>query len=180
MVRILSQTKWATINPLKSSQPLGGALAFLGVGGAIPLFHGSQGCTSFALVLLVRHFKEAIPLQTTAMDDVAIVLGGAGHLEQAILNLKIRAKPKLIGICTTALVETRGEDLAGDLASIKLERAEELTGTDVVLANTPDFDGAMEEGWAKAVTAMIKAITRIGEQERQSRTIAILPGGISL
>lgn len=176
MVRILSQTKWATINPLKSSQPLGGALAFLGVGGAIPLFHGSQGCTSFALVLLVRHFKEAIPLQTTAMDDVAIVLGGAGHLEQAILNLKIRAKPKLIGICTTALVETRGEDLVGDLASIKLERAEELTGTDVVLANTPDFDGAMEEGWAKAVTAMIKAITRIGEQERQSRTIAILPG----
>ncbi len=42
----------------------------------MPLFHGSQGCTSFALVLLVRHFKETIPLQTTAMDEVATVLGG--------------------------------------------------------------------------------------------------------
>ncbi|TIW41585.1 MAG: nitrogenase iron-molybdenum cofactor biosynthesis protein NifN, partial [Mesorhizobium sp.] len=65
MARILLQSKSAAVNPLKSSQPLGAAFAFLGVDGAMPLFHGSQGCTSFALVLFVRHFKEAIPLQTT-------------------------------------------------------------------------------------------------------------------
>ncbi|WEX79559.1 nitrogenase iron-molybdenum cofactor biosynthesis protein NifN (plasmid) [Sinorhizobium numidicum] len=176
MVRILPQSKSAAINPLKSSQPLGAAFAFLGVDGAVPLFHGSQGCTSFALVLFVRHFKEAIPLQTTAMDEVATILGGADHLEQAILNLKTRAKPRLIGICTTALAETRGEDFVGDLAKIKLEHAEELAGTVVVLTKTPDFDGAIEEGWAKAVTAMIEAITQTGERARQSRKVAILPG----
>lgn len=82
MVHIHRQSKSATVNPLKSSQPLGAALAFLGVDGAIPLFHGSQGCTSFALVLCVRHFKETIPLQTTAMDELATVLGGAAHLEE--------------------------------------------------------------------------------------------------
>ncbi|NGO53361.1 nitrogenase iron-molybdenum cofactor biosynthesis protein NifN [Allomesorhizobium camelthorni] len=179
--RVLSQTKSAAVNPLKSSQPLGAAFAFLGVDGAMPLFHGSQGCTSFALVLFVRHFKETIPLQTTAMDEVATILGGADHLEEAILNLKTRTKPKLIGVCTTALVETRGEDCASDIATIKLKRAEELAGTEVVLANTPDFDGAIEEGWAKAVTSMIEGITRPGARARkpkkkEKKKIAILPG----
>ncbi|MDQ0564337.1 nitrogenase molybdenum-iron protein NifN [Rhizobium mesoamericanum] len=176
MVHILPQTKSASVNPLKSSQPLGAALAFLGVDRAIPLFHGSQGCTSFALVLFVRHFKEAIPLQTTAIDEVAAILGGLDHLEKAILNLKTRTNPKLIGVCTTALVETRGEDFARDLAKIKLLSAKELKGTEIVLANTPDFDGAIEEGWATAVTAMIQRITLRGEQARQSKKIVILPG----
>jgi nitrogenase molybdenum-iron protein NifN len=43
----------------------------------MPLLHGSQGCTSFGLVLFVRHFREAIPMQTTAMSEVATVLGGS-------------------------------------------------------------------------------------------------------
>ena len=176
MSRILPQTKSAAVNPLKSSQPLGAALAFLGIDGAIPLFHGSQGCTSFALVLLVRHFKEAVPLQTTAMDEVATILGGMDHLEEAILNLKTRTNPKLIGVCTTALVETRGEDFARDLANIKMMHAKELAGTEIVLANTPDFHGAIEEGWAQAVTALLQRITLRGERVRQSKKIAILPG----
>lgn len=158
MVKIIPQGKAAAVNPLKSSQPLGAAFAFLGIDASVPLFHGSQGCTSFALVLFVRHFKETIPLQTTAMDEVATILGGADNLEEAILNLKARTKPQFIGICTTALVETRGEDFAGELANIKAKRAAELEGTEIVLVQTPDFDGAIEEGWAKAVKATIESL----------------------
>ena len=167
---ILPIAKAAAVNPLKSSQPLGAALAFLGVAGAVPLFHGSQGCTSFALVLFVRHFKETIPLQTTAMDEVATILGGADHLEEAILNLKARTKPQLIGVCTTALVETRGEDFAGELAAIKSRRADELAGTEIVLAQTPDFDGAIEEGWSKAVKAMIGRSPGAGRRSGATRS----------
>ncbi|WP_407051836.1 nitrogenase iron-molybdenum cofactor biosynthesis protein NifN [Methyloraptor flagellatus] len=177
MATVLPVSKAAAVNPLKSSQPLGAAFAYLGVDGAIPLFHGSQGCTSFALVLFVRHFKETIPLQTTAIDEVATILGGADHLEEAILNLKTRTKPKLIGIATTALVETRGEDFAGDLAVIKARRAEALDGTEVVLAQTPDFDGAIEEGWTKAVLAMIEGITdRTPARTVERDRVNILPG----
>ena len=168
--------KSASVNPLKSSQPLGAAFAYLGVDGCVPLFHGSQGCTSFALVLFVRHFKETIPLQTTAMDEVATIMGGADHLEEAILNLKNRTKPKLIGIATTALVETRGEDFAGDLAVIKARRAEALEGTEVVLADTPDFNGSIEEGWTKAVVAMIDGVVDRVSPRRDPRRVAILPG----
>lgn len=174
MARIIPTVKSVAVNPLKSSQPLGAAFAFLGIDGAVPLFHGSQGCTSFALVLFVRHFKETIPLQTTAMDEVATILGGADHLEEAILNLKQRTQAKLIGICTTALVETRGEDFAGELAAIKLRRASDLEGTEVVLVQTPDFDGAIEEGWSKAVGALIETLAVRGP--RVARQVNILPG----
>ncbi|MBY3335262.1 MULTISPECIES: nitrogenase iron-molybdenum cofactor biosynthesis protein NifN [Rhizobium] len=176
MARVVSQTKSAAVNPLKSSQPLGAAFAFLGIDGAIPLLHGSQGCTSFALALLVRHFNEAIPLQTTAMNEAAIIVGGADRLEEAILSLKARTRPRLIGICTTASVEARDEDVAGDVENIKRRRAIELVGTEVVVANTPDFDGAIEEGWSKGVTAVIEAIARPNNHYRNPRKIAILPG----
>ncbi|WP_313906165.1 nitrogenase component 1, partial [Rhizobium leguminosarum] len=145
MARVVSQTKSAAVNPLKSSQPLGAAFAFLGIDGAIPLLHGSQGCTSFALALLVRNFNEAIPLQTTAMNEAAIIVGGADRLEEAILSLKARIRPRLIGICTTASVEARDEDVVGDVENIKRRRAIELIGTEVVVANTPDFESAIEE-----------------------------------
>ncbi len=56
----------------------------------MPLLHGSQGCTSFGLVLFVRHFREAIPMQTTAMSEVATVLGGFENVEQAVITINNR------------------------------------------------------------------------------------------
>ena len=157
MVEIVQSRKALTTNPLKSSAPLGAALAYLGIAGAVPLLHGAQGCTSFALVLTVRHTREAIPLQTTALDEVSTVMGGADNLEQALVNLTKRMKPRFIGIATTALVETRGEDMAGDLRTI-LARRGELAGVRVALAHTPDYHGALEDGWAAAVSATIDAL----------------------
>lgn len=176
MARILTQTKTAAINPLKSSQPLGAALAFLGVDGALPILHGSQGCSSFALVLLVRHFKHMVPLQTTAMDQIATVVGGAEFLEKALVKLKARTWPRLIGICTTAVAETRDEDIAPDIFNATGAGLRGRIDTEVVLARTPDFAGAVEEGWSKAVTAIIEAITRPGTQDRDAGRVVILPG----
>jgi nitrogenase molybdenum-iron protein NifN len=172
MGRVIPSKKACAVNPLKSSTPLGAALAYLGIEGAVPLFHGSQGCTSFALVLSVRHFKEAVPLQTTAMDEAATVLGGADNLEEAIMVLKTRMKPTFIGIASTALVETRGEDFVGELAAIQKRRGPELEGTTVVFASTPDFKGALEDGWAKATAAIIDAVVRPGDR---ASNVAALP-----
>ncbi|HEY0466305.1 MAG TPA: nitrogenase component 1, partial [Polyangiaceae bacterium] len=157
MAIVVLNTKSCAENPLKSSTPLGAALAFLGIEGSVPLFHGSQGCTSFGLVLAVRHFKEAIPLQTTAMNEPATILGGADNLDEALINIASRMKPKFIGVASTALVETRGEDIAGELKTIVAKRRE-LDETKVVFASTPDFEGALEDGWARATTAIIETL----------------------
>ena len=84
MATVTTSNKACTVNPLKMSQPIGAALAFMGVDHCMPLLHGSQGCTSFGLVLFVRHFREAIPMQTTAMNEVTTILGGMDNIEQAL------------------------------------------------------------------------------------------------
>ena len=103
MAIVKTSSKAAAVNPLKMSQPLGATYAFLGMNHCMPVMHGSQGCTSFGLVLLVRHFREAIPLQTTAMNEVSSIMGGLDNIEKAILNIRQRAKPDLIAICSTGL-----------------------------------------------------------------------------
>ena len=122
--------KACAVNPLKMSQPIGGAFAFMGLRGSMPLLHGSQGCTSFGLTLFVRHFKEAVPLQTTAMSEVATVLGGYENVEQAILNIHKRTKPEIIGICSTGVTETKGDDVEGYIRLIREKHPELATFPD--------------------------------------------------
>jgi nitrogenase molybdenum-iron protein NifN len=176
MTPVVSSGRAAAMNPLKQSPALGGAMAFLGIERCLPLLHGSQGCTAFALVLMVRHFREAIPLQTTAMSELSTILGGAENVETAIQNIWERAKPRLIGICSTALTETRGEDMMADLRDMR-ERHPEWQGVlDVVFASTPDYGGSLEEGWGKAVTALIEALVSHGDAQRTPRRVNLLPG----
>lgn len=157
MATSLTSKKACAVNPLKMSAPVGASLAFLGIDRALPLMHGSQGCTAFGLVIFVRHFKETIPLQTTAMSEVTTILGGLENIEQAILNIYKRAKPDVIGLCTTGLTETRGDDVAGFLKLMR-ERHTELAGLEVVFVSTPDYVGSLETGWAAAVTAMVEQL----------------------
>ena len=74
MAEIIHSKKALAVNPLKVSQPIGASLAFIGFARSLPMMHGSQGCTAFGKVFFVRHFREPIPLQTTAMDQVSTVM----------------------------------------------------------------------------------------------------------
>jgi len=173
MASVEKSAKTCTINPLKTSQPLGGASAFMGLDGCLPMLHAAQGCTAFALVLLVRHYREAIPFQTTAMNEVTTILGGKDNLEEAILNITKRASPKVIGICSNGLIEARGEDIRGDLKLIR-QRHPELEGTALVYASTPDYKGGFQDGWAAAVTVMVEELVEpnLGRDPHQINILA--------
>jgi len=177
MAKVTIGRKACAVNPLKMSQPIGGALAFMGLRGAMPLLHGSQGCTSFGLVLFVRHFKEAIPLQTTAMSEVATVLGGLDNVEQAILNIYNRAKPELIGICSTGVTETKGDDVEGYIKLIR-EKYPDLAKFPLVYVSTPDFKDAFQDGWEKTVARMIEVLVDkpANAARRDSTRVNVLPG----
>jgi nitrogenase molybdenum-iron protein NifN len=176
MAKVLTSRKACTVNPLKMSQPMGGALAFMGVNGCMPLLHGSQGCTSFGLVLFVRHFREAIPLQTTAMSEVATVLGGLENVERAVINIANRAKPEIIGICSTGVTETKGDDVDGFIRLIRA-RHPELDHVAMVSVSTPDFTGAFQDGWSKTVDRMVEAFVEPpAEGVLRTRKINVLPG----
>jgi nitrogenase molybdenum-iron protein NifN len=157
MATVIKSRKSCTVNPLKMSQPIGGALAFLGLNNCMPVLHGSQGCTAFGLVLFVRHFREAIPLQTTAMNEATTIMGGFDNIEQAILNIHKRTQPEIIGICSTGLTETKGDDVDGYLKLIRA-RHPELENVAIVYVSTPDYQHAFQDGWSKTVVRIIEEL----------------------
>jgi len=179
--KVVARRKAAAVNPLKQSQPLGASLAFLGLKGVMPLFHGSQGCTAFAKVMLVRHFREAIPMSTTAMSEVSTILGGEENVEQAILTLVEKSKPEMIGLFTTGLTETRGDDMDGILKTVRI-RHPELHDVPIVFASTPDFKGALQDGYQAAVESMVRSLPQPGETRFDQVTVlvssAFAPGDV--
>ena len=164
MANVVTSKKACTVNPLKMSQPIGAALAYLGLDACMPALHGSQGCTAFGMVLFVRHFRENIPLQTTAMNEATTILGGMDNIEQAILNIWNRAKPRIIGIASTGLTETKGDDVDGYLKLIR-KKHPELDELAVVYVSTPDYKGAFQDGWANAVVNIVRTIVEPGARK---------------
>ena len=174
MAIVNTNHKACTVNPLKMSQPLGATLAFMGLNNCMPTMHGSQGCTSFGLVLFVRHFREMIPMQTTAMNEVNTILGGMDNIEQAIMNIWNRTKPDVIGLASTGLTETKGDDVDG---YIKLIRAKhpEIAELAIVYTSTPDYVGAFQDGWSKAVVSIVQTLA-VPCIVIQANRVNVLPG----
>jgi nitrogenase molybdenum-iron protein NifN len=173
MAEVSTTKKACTVNPLKMSAPVGAALAFMGLDKCMPVMHGSQGCTAFGLVLFVRHFRETIPLQTTAMNEVTTILGGLENLEQAILNIYNRARPEVIGICSTGLTETKGDDVDGFISLIRRKHPE-LDDVALVYVSTPDYVGAFQDGWGKAVAKLVETLCEPMAKTRWQ--VNLLPG----
>ena len=157
MAEILKRNKALAVNPLKASQPIGASLAFLGINRAIPMMHGSQGCTAFGKVYFVRHFREPIPLQTTAMDQVSTVMNADENAIEGLKAVAEKSKPALIGLMTTGLSETQGTDIKRLVKQFYAENPE-FVHIPVVSVNTPDFTGCLESGYALAVKAILETL----------------------
>lgn len=174
MAEIIQSKKALAVNPLKVSQPVGASLAFLGLARTLPLMHGSQGCTAFGKVFFVRHFREPIPLQTTAMDQVSSIMGADENVVEALRTISDKNRPDIIGLVTTGLSETQGTDI---LRTVKEFRAAhpEFDGVAVVPVNTPDYLGCLESGFALAVEALIRTLVPASESAgRRPKQVNVL------
>lgn len=169
MTEILKRKKALSVNPLKASQPVGGSLATLGFDRAMPLLHGSQGCTAFAKVFFVRHFREPIPLQSTAMDQASSVMGADENVVIGIKTIAEKSKPALITVLTTGLAETQGCDVQRNVREFR-EAYPEFNDVAVVAVNTPDFTGGVETGYAATLTEIIRAVVP------DAKTAGTVPG----
>ncbi|MEI6708057.1 MAG: nitrogenase iron-molybdenum cofactor biosynthesis protein NifN [Methylococcales bacterium] len=174
MANVIKRNKALSVNPLKASQPIGGSLATLGFNRAMPLLHGSQGCTAFAKVFFVRHFREPIPLQSTAMDQSSSVLGADENVVEGIRAIAEKSKPDLITILTTGLAETQGADVHRNVREFRAAYPE-FADIAVVAVNTPDFVGSVETGYAATLTEILRALvpdaktagSQVGKRPRQ-------------
>jgi len=185
MAEIINRNKALAVSPLKASQTMGAALAFLGMQGSMPLMHGAAGCTAFAKVFFVRHFREPVPLQTTAMDQASSVMGADENIVQALQVICEKQHPQIIGLVSTGLAETQGCDLTRAVHEFR-EAFDTFSDVAVVAVNTPDFSGSFESGFALAVKAIIETLIphdhrRVGQRARQVNVLCsanLTPGDL--
>lgn len=144
-------------NPQKNSPALGATIAYLGINGLLALLHGSQGCSTFIRLQLNRHFKEPIPLNSTALIEDTAIFGGWEHLKKGIAKAIDKFEPEIIGVMSTGLTETFGDDMDSALKELRLERPD-LGDFPVVLSRTPDYVGSMQEGYQQTVLSMLATI----------------------
>jgi nitrogenase molybdenum-iron protein NifN len=156
------------LNPIKLSQPMGAMLCFLGIKNCMPLMHGAQGCASFSKVFFTRHFNDPIAVQTTAVNDItAVIDGGDYSISEAIKNITKKVNPDLVGLFTTGLTETKGDDIRG--ASLLVKDMQ-----DIAYVNTPDFEGSIESGFAKSIEAIIDQLI-LAKKEIDPNKAVIIP-----
>jgi nitrogenase molybdenum-iron protein NifN len=180
MVEIIKRNKALSVSPLKASQTLGAALAFLGFRRAIPMLHGSQGCTAFGKVFFVRHFREPIPLQTTAMDQITTVMGSEDSVIEGLKTICEKSAPALLGVPTTGLSETQGSDVNMALKGFR-RKYPQFDAIPVVPVSTPDYSGCLETGFARALDAIISTLVPRASEAgslpgRRRRQVNVLVG----
>jgi nitrogenase molybdenum-iron protein NifN len=176
MATIVENHKPVTVDPLRHSAPLGAVLGFLGVAGCMPLLHSSQGCAAMVKTLLTRHYRESIPLQTSALTEVTTILGSGDSLLTGIATVADRLQPEVIAVITTGLVDAAGEDVR---RTLKL-RSPGPGAPPVVLAAVSDLGGGLEHGYAVAVEALISTLVlpRAGAalHDQVPGQVTLLPG----
>ena len=186
MAELLLPTKALAVNPLKASQPIGASLAFLGLARAMPLEHGARGCTSFNKLFFMRHFRDPIALQTTAMDQMTTVLGADDNVVEALATLCDKDRPEVIGLISTGLSEMQGADIPRTVAAFRRDYPQH-DGVAVIPVSAADTLGCLETGFAAAVEAMLAALVPAGPSKvRRPRQVNLLassmlgPGDIDL
>jgi len=177
--QIVKRNKALSVSPLKASSTLGASLALLGVNRSLPMLHGSQGCTAFGKIFFIQHFREPMPLQTTAMDQVNTIMGGDDAVVEGLATICQKHRPALLGVPTTGLVETQGADVRRAVQRFRVEHPE-YADVAVVAVSTPDYVGSLESGFNAGLKAMIEELvprasaagTRPGRRRRQVTVLA--------
>ncbi len=156
-------------------QPMGAILAYMGVHGCVPLVHGSQGCSTYPRYNIARHFRESAEVAVSSLSEDAAVYGGAKNLTEAIKNIKSRLSPEAIGICTTCMSETIGDDVK--LISKKALQDESIK---IFPASTPSYVGTHLTGYDNALRTLVETLAVKGEPNNKINIITgvINPGDI--
>jgi len=148
----LSHCTAATRNACKLCTPLGACLVFRGVRGAIPFLHGSQGCSTYIRRYLISHFREPMDIAASNFSEDTAVFGGEKNLLAGMANVTRQYKPEMVGLATTCLSETIGEDMPALVQGCR----DKIDGLPpVVHVSTASYRGSHIDGFHDAVAALV-------------------------
>ncbi|MDR1943510.1 MAG: radical SAM protein, partial [Synergistaceae bacterium] len=143
------------VNPCKMCMPMGAASAFYGIRGCMSILHGSQGCATYIRRHMATHYNEPVDIASSSLTEEGTVFGGEKNLLKGLENLIKLYNPEVIGIATTCLAETIGEDV---LAFVRKFYAlhPEYEDIKIVTVASSGYGGTQCEGFFKTLRALVE------------------------
>ncbi|NOX21066.1 MAG: nitrogenase iron-molybdenum cofactor biosynthesis protein NifE [Nitrospirae bacterium] len=149
-----NEPKDLLVDPLKHPQSIGAAIALQGIDRTLPVIHSAQGCSFLEKVLITKHFREPIALQSTKLFTEDVVMGAEQRLLEVLKDAVLKHSPDLLGVIGSGLTEVRGEDLQMSLKEFLKEQPD----CRVFPISIKEYEGALQEGYAKAVESVLRVI----------------------
>ncbi len=162
-----------TQNACKLCTPLGACLVFRGIEGCIPFLHGSQGCATYIRRYLISHFREPIDIASSNFHEESAVFGGSDIFQQGVANVIRQYRPEMVGIATTCLAETIGEDMPRLLLDYATRHGDKAP---LVSVSTASYRGTHIDGFHAAVSAVVNRFAAGGIRTNR---LNLFPGMVS-
>ena len=165
-----------TVNPCRLCAPLGAVLAFKGFAGMMPILHGSQGCATYIRRYLISHFREPVDVASSSFTEETAIFGGQAQLTTALRNVAERYRPLAVGIASTCLSETIGDDVGLFIRELETE------GIPLVSVSTPSYSGCHADGFKETVAQVLRRFLATGisgSKATESDPLLLLPGMVS-
>jgi len=122
------------------------------------MLHGSQGCATYIRRYLISHYREPMDIASSNFSEETTIFGGNRNFNTGIDNIISQYHPKVIGIASTCLAETIGEDVNRLIYEYRTTKNPE---TEMFFASTPSYSGTHYEGFHQAVFAAVKAFAQV-------------------
>ena len=171
----IPQTYASTRNACKLCSPLGASMVFKGIQGCLPMLHGSQGCATYIRRYMISHFKEPVDIASSNFSEESTIFGGNKNFCMGIDNIISQYNPAVIGIASTCLSETIGENIPGLIQEYQsLHKGETLPY--FVHASTPSYQGSHIDGFHEAAYATVSSLAI---EKTKGEHVNIFPGFVS-
>ncbi len=144
------------VNPCKMCMPMGSVSAFYGIKKCMTILHGSQGCSTYIRRHMATHYNEPVDIASSSLTEEGTVFGGEHNLIKGLENLIELYNPEVIGVATTCLAETIGEDIPRILRGFYDSHPE--TNVKIIPVSSAGYSGTQYEGFFKALRAIVENV----------------------
>lgn len=154
------------INPCKMCMPMGGVMAFKGIENNMVILHGSQGCSTYIRRHMATHYNEPVDIASSALTEQGTVYGGTKNLKKGLKNMIKMYNPTTIGVLTTCLAETIGEDIRRIVEEFYEEEKnnEEIKNIKIITASTPGYGATQAEGYFVVLRKIVEQVCEKSEK----------------
>ncbi len=168
-----------SVNPCKMCMPLGGVMALKGIENSMVILHGSQGCSTYIRRHMATHYNEPIDIASSSLTEDGTIYGGSKNLKLGLSNIIKLYNPEIIGVLTTCLAETIGEDISRIITEFQEEDSEGKS-IKIIPISTPAYSGTQSEGYYRTLRRLVESLSNNNIMNNRINIIAanISPGDI--